>query len=242
MNEYFSITAANGFHDLLKEQFPHPLQRAIMPIIMDRGGRPEVVGTAFAIGHRIALTAAHTFVTDGEQQGDALRLLYIYGEGVGGELHGGELPVERFTYANDTDLAIMRFKMPILVETNEELTHLSLQLSFGGPHIGDECHAIAYAPEFAVKEGAPVPTFTLNPHLQFAPGEILDIYPGGRGALLPGPGFLTDAQFDGGMSGGPILVPDTVPGFPRVIGIVAAGRERLDEIPSSFWHSLRPPF
>ena len=101
---------------------------------------------------------------------------------------GGELPVEKFTFDKDTDLAIMRFQMPIIVATGEEMTHKSLQISFDGPVIGDECVGIAYTVEQSFREDSDIPTFTVEPHLHFAPGSAFHLMdPAGvsHGPCLP---------------------------------------------------------
>jgi len=217
---------------------PHPLQRAIMPIVLERNGRPEIVGTAFAIGSGTALTATHTLVDDGRPRGTNPGLLYIGGTHDGGNLLGGLLPILHLNFNATTDIALVRFELPLL--NDEPLRHGVLSLSFESPAIDNRCLAVGYTAGFTFEPGEPLDKLSVSPKLHATKGVIQDLHHAGRDRTsLPFPVFLTDARFDSQMSGSPILSGGIGP--VHVIGIVATGFEMGEGLPATSYGSLLWP-
>lgn len=223
--ESFSFGFADGeFPDLLEGHMPHPLQRAILPILLKRSGTFEVAGTAFIIGPRLALTATHTLVEGGAPRGDEPYLVFLGGENPDGSLMGGLLPIQKISLSADSDVALLRFDAPVL-QNDEPIVRTALPISFLGPVVGDTCIAIGYTAGVTFDE-APAEhprVVTVNPKLRASRGVIEEIHEQQRDSFfLRFPVFRTNARFDSQMSGSPIF-SGPANAKHRVVGVVTTG-------------------
>lgn len=225
------------FADLLQDQMPHPLQRAIMPVVVTRAGVPRIEGTAFAIGAGIALTAAH--VMSGPQPED-VRLLYIEGTNEDDSLRGLPLPLYGWGKNDKTDVAVLQIRLPEI--DGEQLVHGAVPISFIPPVLGSAALAIGYTAGFEFEPGdADDPgTFSFSPRMNASQGTVQDVHLNGRDpVMIPFPAFQVDARFDHQMSGSPILAA-AAPGLVRVVGLVSTSMDTEDGVPVSHGSLLWP--
>jgi hypothetical protein len=149
---------------------------------------------------------------------------------------GGVLPIVDIWRNPFLDIALMLVELPRHKETKELLPIGALPLSPGIPDIGHPCIGLGYtAIDWqAGRAGFPEITHSYNA----ARGMLEQIHFPGRDQRLNFPCFLTDARFDLGMSGGPI-VSSTSAG---VCGVICSGTETTDPtIPRISYGSLVGP-
>lgn len=102
-----------------------------------------------------------------------------------------------------------------------------LALDFRVPAVGDRITAFGYTRSQSQSTIDPDGTIhhAVNDTPRVSVGSVVEVYPRQRDArMLTFPSFQTDTQFDGGMSGGPIL---NASGF--VSGVVCSGFELHDQ-------------
>lgn len=90
------------------------------------------------------------------------------------------------------------------------------------PKIGEYCAAIGYcAMDWTSSPGK----IYADNKLGITMGQIRDVHiPRRDSHCLPFPCFRTDARFEGGMSGGPVIGQSG-----KVVGVVCAGTKKIDE-------------
>ena len=198
-----------------KETSPDQIIHEIaMPLIAvgHRHGQVEeyVAGTAFVIAHSYALTAYHV-IEDlvGRYEGHAhhagaldvrfelLTLLSLDG-------NTRQLPMKalRIWRTAPLDMAILALGVPQDWPTDYRWKVPVLQLL--PPKPGDEIVAFGFANTTVIaREGEPSEVLL---HPSTAMGHVIEVHHNARDSYrLNFPCFRTDARFDGGMSGGPVL-------------------------------------
>lgn len=102
------------FRDVLEDEFPHPLQAVVLPVIvMKNDGLAYLQGTAFSVGSDLAMTAHHVLTQDdtaaisGFNEGG-----FVPGD-VPGSVHATLIEVEEVTaHPGSTDISVLRLKTP----------------------------------------------------------------------------------------------------------------------------------
>jgi S1-C subfamily serine protease len=207
-----------------------------MPLVGWDGHLLTPFGTCFAITSTgVALTAAHVvedFVSKhgtATHKGDAgLYAIYETDEKISeSEDHfGGLLPVVSVAANPGGDLCALKFALPRRGDTHLALTPISIDI--GLPQIGQRCVAIGYPimsltgevlrQEHSPAEATPV---EYERRLATSTGRIEAIHHARRDNYsLTFPCFLTDARYDRGMSGGPVIGDNG-----RVFGMVCRGMD-----------------
>jgi trypsin-like peptidase len=226
------------FVDLLDGSVPHPLQRAIMPIVIRREGHLQIAGTAFAVGSALFLTAAHILRADRGLWGEEFYLLYIGGENADGSLLGGLLPISSVNFNDFADIALMRVMLPLLED--EPLRHSVLAGSFRSPDVGDHCVAIGYTAGLEIEIADDREIVSVRPRLNASRGVVEQVHLARRDeAFLTFPVFQTSARFDFQMSGSPIFAGPI--GRHVVRGLVATGFEHDPQTMETSYGSLLWP-
>lgn len=223
----FVIRRESGeFHNLLDTESPHPLQRAIMPIVIRRGNVYEVAGTAFAISYEIFLTAAHVVADQGRARMEEAQLLYVGGRNPDGNFMGGFLPVVKVQLYAACDIALLWARFPL--SDDSELALSLLPISFQPPKVGDACVALGYTAGLTFDvDAVGTDRMTLAPKLNASTGAVEDVFLKSRDtSLMRFPCYQVSARFDAQMSGSPVLSGGV--GQQRVTGVVATGWEHSE--------------
>lgn len=223
------FSAAN-FVSVEGEERVHPLQTAVMPVVAYRGAELRILGTGFAITNSgLMVTARHvieecleissinSFVPGLEDQW-GIGALYIAEPspeddmlpdpetGLKG-LFGGILPSSHFYPMKDFDMGLLQLQLPVRVDSGAPIRVPALQLSPGLPNDGDIVLALGY---HSMKVESNVDGFSvkhsIRQPLAATRGAIQAVhFPRRDSVSLNFPCFQVDAQFEGGMSGGPII-------------------------------------
>lgn len=220
--------------DFVKLGYQHN-QRCVMPLVHVRGGQITPLGTCFSItSDGLCLTARHVVeeafgdVAHGSEAYRELRpaegslcALYISEAPPGHptDLHGGLLDVVRFHVSPGTDVAMLRLWLPRNRETDELLPMPVHRLRVGLPAEGEPFFAFGYH-SMRWAEVAPGEGVAHSAEQSFAAtrGTVQEVHFSGRDqAVLPFPCYRVSGQFDGGMSGGPLIGHDGL-----VIGVVCS--------------------
>lgn len=208
------------------------VQQAVMPVVGWDGARLVALATAFAIvADGILLTARHVvddFVAEHADQMDegeaGLYVLWETDEPSPTDptmMLGAPLPVVGVSNHPVADLALLTVAVP------DARTLPVLLLNVGVPEIGVNCTALGYAHlkfDGAVlppSQRTSVPVIDAERRLAASRGTVDDVHRTKRdSSRLNFPCFLTDARYDGGMSGGPVALDDG-----RVVGVVCSAAD-----------------
>ncbi|MBN1777451.1 MAG: trypsin-like peptidase domain-containing protein [Clostridiales bacterium] len=232
---------------------PHFFQTSVFPIIHDNEKSLDLLGTAFCISSNgFLLTAKHVLkdLTDKKEREGVvkngvidfteLNLYVLYCTNivlVEGQYFGGLLPITNITYSNESDIALLTIDIPTIDDVRVPL--MQFTLSPGIPKLYQQTMAIGYSKKLVTFNGD-LSRFqrTINNSLNASKGEIVEIYGNKRDSiLLKFPCFRTNARYDHGMSGGPII---SVNG--GVIGIITMSLSTEDSQEPYYSHGvLLPP-
>jgi hypothetical protein len=213
------------FQPMSADAFGSPHQQVVMPLFTMRGDDFVPIGTGFTVGgDGLMMTASHVVlevahaagnsVSEGPQeiQGGEFYALYVSEEKHGPNNEhfvGGLWPIQKAWCDRSLDIGwcwlvrMERQGKPVLFRR--------MRLSPGLPKVGDEITAFGYhgltQPTKTVADGKCVLTYDQKG--SFTTGRIIEIHPERRdSAMLSFPCFRTDARFDPGMSGGPVVNKD----------------------------------
>lgn len=201
----------------------HHIQQSVMPLLVISGQALIALGTGFMITEDgLLMTAAHVAqeavkygVRSRRQDGGfdyelSLYALYITNQkdDNSGQHVGGVLPIHKFWHSPELDIAFCR-----LGSANDQNVSMPkfpvFRLSPSLPAIGEKiCGCGYYQMQGSVgsltKEGKIEVRYSQN--TAYTPGTIIEVHPVRRdSAMLRFPCFQTDARFDAGMSGGPVV-------------------------------------
>ena len=127
--------------------FPHPIQRAVMPVVAMKDDYVRGIGTCFAISSQgLILTARHVIedalqIDAGGESADPdlwIGALYAAETGEDNRL-GGLLPASKVYFNDDLDLALMHLSLPTNGETGKALHIPALRLGTRIPRGGEQC-------------------------------------------------------------------------------------------------------
>lgn len=207
------------------EEFGAPIQQVVMPIVTKVFNEVRQVGTGFIISpDGLMMTAGHVLI-DAERKAARvwdkenkqfinyyeLYALHITNEvtsaGEGGEntFLGGLWPIDKCWAQDQIDIGLCQLRQAR--KNGEIVVHKPLRLSPATPKIGQPVTAFGYhKTEALFAEEGDIFRMTYSHDTAFSRGEVTNVYNQGYASgRLPFPVFETNARFDGGMSGGPIM-------------------------------------
>lgn len=204
-------------------EFGHRIQQCVMTLITIADGQVIPIGTGFTIApDGLMMTAVHVIeeaikrvVSVRNADGTIEHRLEFYALYLTAETHGenneltlgGLIPIHRVWYSQELDIGYCWLTRPII--DDEPLRFPIFRLSPGLPKAGENVlgfgyHSMKGAIGGQVKDGKIVIDHSQD--TAFTRGTIIEVFPIRRdSAMLPFPCFHTNARFEHGMSGGPIL-------------------------------------
>ena len=208
----------------LVPNFGHPIQQCVMPLIVMKEGEISPVGTGFMIGaDGLMMTAAHVLdeaikwaVTKNNDDGSIETHLEFYGLWISAERHGenndnlgGPMPISRIWKLKELDIGYCWITRPLYQGKPLPLRFPIFRLSPGLPKVGDDIIGFGYYSMAALVDNRFLRDKRVINYKQdtaFTRGKIIEVHPVRRDkAKLHFPCFHTNARFERGMSGGPIL-------------------------------------
>lgn len=190
---------------------PSPITEFVVQITSNLNGDGHFVsGTGVVVSPHLAITARHVVddhwrrhegmaMPDSADSADG-HFTLILAQQVGEELN--LWCVTRLWVSQDTDLALLRLSPCSKPAQKYSFRHLVLSVL--PPKVGSQIHAFGYADSSITVVGPK--EVAVNHRARSTHGEVIEAFPGGRDPVkMPFPCFRTNARFDGGMSGGPIL-------------------------------------
>lgn len=219
------------------------IHQLVTPLIAVRNGREEYVsGSAFLIGRGLALTAYHViedFFIRYEEHIPSTGNLEMSFEILGYFLLDDEraltVKVMRMWRIPPLDIAVLSVGVP--EDWPEDFKWTAMAMDLLPPPVGTPLAAFGFA-DGSVETASDQSPATVSIHSSTATGQVIEIHHQLRDtARLPFPCFRTNMQFDGGMSGGPVLNNRTG----RVCGVICsslpATRDNTEHITyaSSLW-------
>ncbi len=216
-------------------EFPHPIQRWVMPLFAEyvEGGAvvgTQALGTAFAIGPGLLLTAAHVFdpirkdSSTGSLRDDVpLRALFVTTEQLPGSrpIWGGPLVISEVVVNEDHDLALLKTHIPQSADGQQAKFSVA-PLTLKPPEVGTPLLALGYA-ESKV-EVATTPdglVLEVNQKVTASRGFAQEhFFPRRDKAMIRFPTMQGDYPSLSGMSGGPVITDNG-----HVCGVVCSAVE-----------------
>lgn len=216
--------------NLLEDQFPHPLQAVVLPVIVMKGDVAYLQGTAFSIGNDLALTAHHVLTQDDVGVIQQVALLHVVDGSQPGEVHATLLEVDDVTaHPAHTDVSVLHIKTPP-PDFHNPLPLQPMRLGMAPPDEGHLVTMVGYThvePMTSLDE-----VLKLHPKLHVSTGAVTQVEPLGSG-LSKGPCFLVEAESISQMSGGPVLAhAGDGTDLMAVRGVISTGLDAgEDEVP-----------
>ena len=213
------------FVDLAEQEdyeFPHPLQRSVMPVlILDVEDAAvtdaRVVGTCFAIGSNLAVTASHVLTGDlpvlvaGEMlvpPNVSPHVLFVTAQPVPNHEGpwGGLLPVDKIVMNPDHDLTLLRLRLPLLPDGSYPRFAGNI-LTVDPPPVGSPLVVLGYSDSSS--SFTPPDKVHLDHKLRASAGVVQELHiPRRDSVLLNFPALSGDFPSPGGMSGSPVMNGD----------------------------------
>ena len=201
--------------------FPHQLQKQVMPIIAKVYDEVFPVGTGFVITTSgLMMTAGHVLeaaydkaVPRRTDDGGKAPYVDLYAIYVANDTHpedsvGGMWPIDSFWHHPSLDVGVCLLRGATRRETGKPVRWPPLTLSPGIPAIGSKVWAYGYFQMTGSggQDDDGLETMNFRQSSAYTQGEIVEVHPDYRDeGLLSFPCFRTNARFDPGMSGGPIV-------------------------------------
>lgn len=233
------------------QQMPlNQLQMAIMPVVVVAERAMVCAGTAFNVANfGLMMTARHVIDHAIELQrgtpGSWIGVQYV-GPSAGQDvpdLLGGPMPISSASINAALDLALLQHPLPHDGAGPMPLKLPALPLRPRLPAVGAEVIALGYNLFDFEFDGMDSSRVVMAGQQEFAVarGQVTEVFPSCRdSAMLHFPSFQTDARYDAGMSGGPVI--DVRTG--RVVGVVCSSYEGESDSTGyvSFASALAPAF
>jgi S1-C subfamily serine protease len=233
------------FHPLAK--IGDPVQRGVMPLIVVQSGSVIPLGTGFTVTtDGLLVTAVHVIhelekiarsrlanrrSAELETEFYALYMIDRHGDG---RLSGGLLPIRKIWLSDDLDICYCLLSSVLL--NDEPVRFPVFRLSPGLPKVGESVIGFGYPKMAGTIEGTLGSGQTLINYRQdtaFTRGQIVEVYPERRdSSMLRFPCFRTNARFDPGMSGGPVMNERG-----SVCGVICNSLPATDEYPEHISHA-----
>ncbi len=204
--------------------FGDPIQQCVMPLIVMKDGKISPVGTGFMIGvDGLMMTATHVLDealkwadTKENDDGTIETLLEFYALWISAERHGekndnlgGPMPIHRIWKGPELDIGYCWVTRPFYQGKPLPLQFPVFRLSPGLPKVGDHNTGFGYYSIAAFVDNnfqGDKRVINYAQDTALTQGQIIEVHPVRRdNAMLHFPCFHTNARFEHGMSGGPIL-------------------------------------
>ena len=220
-------------------EFGHPIQQLVLPLAVVTEDSYKPLGTGFMItSNGLLMTAKHVIKEgikhgvikhiDGDNIEYELRFFAIFATinpNDDNSLMGGLIPITKSWICSGTDIGFCLLNSPVI--NGQRLTYPVSKLSPGVPKVGEHISGLGYynmkgdmGPEV---DGNKDVTHILD--TAATSGEITDIHYYKRdNYMLNFPSFQTNAQFEPGMSGGPIFNESG-----SVCGVICSGFSNNDQ-------------
>lgn len=221
-------------------EFPHDLQKQVVPILAKVYDEVFPVGTGFVVTTSgLMITAGHVLreaysravpretSEDGEVPYVELYAMYVANDSHPVDSIGGMWPIDRFWWHRRIDIGVCRLRGATQRATGKQVKWSPLTLSPGIPTVGSKVWAYGY---FKMTGSGKVgddgrESIRFRQSAAYTQGEIIEVHPEYRDRVrLSFPCFRTNARFDGGMSGGPIVNQSG-----RVCGVVCSSFPPFEE-------------
>lgn len=250
-----AFTLNFGGQDLLalgegEGEFPHLLQRGVLPILVTDSEGSQPLGTGFLISAGLLVTAWHVIAdhVDRAERGEAaFSTLYIteedYPGRVGNDPWGGPFPVTHIAHSTDPsmhDLALLSLNWPSI--GGEPLQPIIFDLSFEPPEVGTQVLVLGYSDMAGGTYNVDPPTGTVSvehsQRLRASDGQVQELHPDGRDSLMVTfPAFRGNYESPHGMSGGPVVSGATG----KVVAVVCTSFDHAEGDDAISYASLTAP-
>jgi Trypsin-like peptidase domain len=186
------------------------ITRIALQLLAERDGVYDAAGTAVVIAPWIAITARHvledywrTFeggqMVNGGEGSFCLRAFQVIDEGKVGVLY----KIEKVVLATWTDIAVI--KLIPWSGAPADYAWMCPKIDLLPPRLGARVCAFGYHAANVDVDGKNV---SVTRRLATSVGEVIEIHAKGRDRQLSWPCFRTNARYDAGMSGGPVMNDD----------------------------------
>ena len=210
--------------------------KCVLPLIAMVDDEFFPVGTGFVVNRDgLIVTAAHVLEAAASMAvrrlGDDGSFRDLYGFyalyvsdqiNADGTTFGGLIPIDHVWAPTGLDIGFGFLRLPIDTGTGRRLPLLLLPIRPAAVAVGSPIIALGYyqmGSNVSLEDDRSIVEYQQNTAV--ARGTVLEVHPEYRDrAYLSFPCFLTDARFDPGMSGGPILTEDG-----KVCGVVCSGTQ-----------------
>lgn len=214
-----------------------PLQEAVFPLVAIVNDILHPVGTAFAIHPEgMLITARHVLEYAASlSKTYGLYALYMSAAnkvdnpepGEAPPIFGGLFPIEKFWADNLHDVAVCLSNPPVIMKTGKRLQLRCIKLEVTPPRVGEHISAVGYYAMQATSDG----TNLYEQKTAISTATVTEIFHVSRDKSAANyPCFHTDARFDAGMSGGPIMNENG-----NACGIVSRGMLPDLSLGASIW-------
>ncbi len=230
----------NEFIEL--KEFPHPLQKGIMPLIAKIDDEFIPLGTGFNItNYGLMITAKHvidfafkhiknTVNTNHYTLDDSLNIFAFYVSDIkhrdnNEHYFGGFIDVSRINTTLYSDVALLQLQVPMINDTRIHLPFFRLSPCI--PNIDQTIISFGYSNMKSQRSSSDNRNNIVNYSQNFkgSRGKIKEVFSYKRdNVMLDFPCFRTDSRFDPGMSGGPIIDLNG-----NVNGLISSSMEVIDE-------------
>jgi len=204
-------------------EFGHRIQQSVMTLITLVDGQVNPIGTGFTIApDGLMMTAVHVIqealkgvAIKRNGDGTVEHVLEFYALYITSKTHGennehtpgGLLPIQRVWYSPELDIGFCAVTSPII--DGEALKYPIFKLSPGLPKVGENILGFGYHSMKGTNVGKGKDGKVMIEYSQdtaFTRGNIVEVFPIKRDhAMLPFPCFHTNARFEPGMRGGPVI-------------------------------------
>jgi len=220
MENYRFYSVGAGFSPLPADH-PSPIEQSVLPVFTRVADQLVPLGTAFMIApNGLMMTARHVveaaLATKTHRSRDdgtfydhyELYVLYLTGELSDNPdaVNGGFLSVVRVWCSDNTDIGFCWLQT--LLKNDEPVSYPTMRLSPGLPRVGEKILGVGYHKMNTTVAGVFCCKTVVDYSQDFAhaSGSVITVHRERRDVgMLNFPCFHTDAQFEPGMSGGPIF-------------------------------------
>jgi hypothetical protein len=238
-----------GFHSLQDLGQPdHRIRRAVLTLFVENNSGPIPIGTAFAVTSTgLLMTAAHNIAHIRKNLGRPKQAYVLYmtdqvlvnDEDVVVAVSARKWPITT-VWTENIDIGFCWLKAPSTLDI-DPLSELSpFVLSPAMPPVGSSILAFGHYNMQRVSNNT-IESLSFAQDDAFTTGTVTDLFPEGRDrGMLSFPCFQTDARFEHGMSGGPVINEAGA-----VCGVICSSLPPDEEYPghisyvSAIWPAMR---
>jgi Trypsin-like peptidase domain len=186
----------------------------------------RALGTTFAIGDGLLLTAKHVFDPircDERRAASAMnidqrfmmRALFVSDEprpDQAAHAWGGGFPITAINVFDNSDIALLTAQLPVFISDGTKPRMTVMPLTLSPPSVSSNVLALGYLNVSTVGSTSRAGKFTVNVEQRViaSRGTVEEIYPEGRDTvMIRFPAIQTNSPAPHGMSGGPVINTET---------------------------------